>query len=30
MTELFQQIIDYNEVDCKVMSEILNWMRVFL
>jgi hypothetical protein len=29
MTDLFQQIINYNEIDCKVMSEIVNWMRVF-
>ena len=30
MKELFQEIINYNEVDCKVMSEIINWMREFL
>ena len=30
MNELFQEIIKYNEIDCKVMSEIVNWMRVFL
>ena len=30
MKELFQEIIKYNEIDCKVMLEIVNWLRVFL
>jgi len=28
--DTFNQIISYNEVDCKVMGEILNWMRTDL
>ena len=30
MKDLFQEIINYNEIDCKVMFEIVNWMRLFL
>jgi hypothetical protein len=27
MDKMFQNIIAYNEIDCKVMGEILNWLR---
>jgi hypothetical protein len=30
MDQMFQNIIMYNEVDCKVMGEIVNWMRTCL
>jgi predicted RecB family nuclease len=30
MNQMFQNIIMYNEVDCKVMGEIVDWMRTYL
>ncbi len=30
MNQMFQNIILYNEVDCKVMGEIVEWMRTYL
>jgi len=27
MEDVFKEIINYNELDCKVMYDILNWMR---